>query len=306
MLLAKSQNNDLNILIRGGLGNQLFMYCAGAYLADRLNRRLVLCFMKDKINNEVPLSTFLKILPSDTLEIGHSFTLSGRHKLEEIASRNTSLFSRYYVPFFESYEQNGIGYDGNLDFLSNVVYLKGYFQSYRYFDSLRNSSNSRVNFQFSQESHSAISAFAHNLGSDHIALHVRLGDYKDFAKSFGILSNGYYVNGIATIIAREKLANPKIFVFTNELDAAKTLLQGFPFKLDWSVSESDLKPLETILLFSKFQYKIIANSTFSWWGAMLGEKDSIVVSPSKWFKAMKDPVDISPHYWIRNQSLWNS
>ena len=94
-----------------------------------------------------------------------------------------------------------------------------------------------------------------------------------------------------------KIENPKFKIFSDDLDWCKTNLkteQQLEF-VDWCDSQQ-----EELMLMSKCAHNIIANSSFSWWGAWLNiNPKKIVVAPKKWFKVSKDTSDLLPDDWLR-------
>jgi hypothetical protein len=69
-------------------------------------------------------------------------------------------------------------------------------------------------------------------------------------------------------------------------------------------SPKDSHSFESLILMSRSSSLIIANSTYSWWAATLGNPDKITVCPAKWFVQMEDPQDLYPESWIQVPSAW--
>ncbi len=132
-----------------------------------------------------------------------------------------------------------------------------------------------------------------------VSIHIRGGDYVSGNKSsfHETCSADYYSSAIAII--REKVSNPHFFIFTDDINWAKGLMQ-FPEPFTF-VSSPDNPPHEELALMSSCKHNIIANSTFSWWAAWLNPNpDKTVIGPSKWFANEKNGnSDILPASWIR-------
>ena len=176
----------------------------------------------------------------------------------------------------------------------------GYYTSYKYFednfkiikkmigiDEMK--SKLRENFDF----------------NDCISMHFRHGDYKNIQDSHPIASNQYYIDAIEHIISKTK-DNWRILYFCEEQDnetiniKIKILKRRFK-NLKFIKGDDKLADWEQMLSMSCCEHNIIANSTFSWWGAYFNDKDKIVCYPSQWFGpklADKNTKDICPEEWV--------
>ena len=94
---------------------------------------------------------------------------------------------------------------------------------------------------------------------------------------------------------------------TDDIDKAKLILDDLvPASATW-VDPKDLPDdAEALILMSKARNFIIANSTFSWWAAMLSNSKGVVVAPEKWYRNMDDPNDLLPHEWCTIPSYWEN
>jgi hypothetical protein len=137
-----------------------------------------------------------------------------------------------------------------------------------------------------------------------IVMHIRRGDYKSLSDDFGCLSAKYYAE--ALIKAREIFPNRKVWVFSDDLESAKQLIDSINIADIELIDDSNSNgPAESLKLMSIAAVNIIANSTFSWWSAALNNNSELVIAPLKWFKGMKDPDELIPPNWIRVQSYWD-
>jgi hypothetical protein len=130
-----------------------------------------------------------------------------------------------------------------------------------------------------------------------IVVHIRLGDYL-LENSFGIPSSKYYATGIQYLL--DSTSNSSIWLFSNNplraLDLIPSKFRGMVFV----VPDEALSSAETLELMRFGSAYVIANSTFSWWGAMLSHtKNAPVIIPVPWFKSGKDPEGICPENWIQ-------
>lgn len=134
-------------------------------------------------------------------------------------------------------------------------------------------------------------------GCNSVSLHVRLGDYRKPQNSgFGdICSLQYYRNAIGKI--KENVDNPVFFVFSNDIDEAFKFLSSINDTAFVYMEKRD--SIEDLYLMTNCKHHIIANSSYSWWGAWLGENsNTVTVAPSIWHSERPE-WDIYPSQWIK-------
>ena len=131
-----------------------------------------------------------------------------------------------------------------------------------------------------------------------LCVHIRLGDYRKEA-NFGILSSKYYEESLENILTATNF--DEIWLFSDEpLSAIEKIPEKFR-KIVWVVP--NLSAAQTLELMRHGSSYIIANSSFSWWGAMLSKcSNPTIVAPDKWFKNLDDPALLIPQSWIRSKS----
>lgn len=133
-------------------------------------------------------------------------------------------------------------------------------------------------------------------------VHLRLGDYL-FENSFGIPSANYYREAFELLSSKSALS--AIWLFSNDPQEA---LKIFPLDFDlevFLVPHIGLSSAETLNLMRFGSAYVIANSTFSWWGARLSlTENPPVIIPTPWFKAGKAPAGIYPDSWIQLQAKY--
>ncbi len=117
-----------------------------------------------------------------------------------------------------------------------------------------------------------------------VSIHVRRGD---FVKGGWCISEDYYDNAIK--LMKQKVRNPIFVVFTDDVEWVKSKM----FKNNECLFAHDLgkySACEELVLMSKCRHNIIANSTFSWWGAWLNDnEEKVVISPKTWTPRQKNP-----------------
>lgn len=134
--------------------------------------------------------------------------------------------------------------------------------------------------------------------SEAVFVHVRRGDYlspKYIDRFKGCCTLDYY--NLALHYVSEHVENPRYYVFSNDIEWTKKNLKiNNPTYVDWNTDERS--PIDMYLM-SQCRYGIIANSTFSYWGAMLGDNKLIVTYPGKWINPPFSVGDIFPEDWIK-------
>lgn len=178
-------------------------------------------------------------------------------------------------------------------------YLKGYWQSERYFSAVADAI--RADFTFRLPLSEENRRIAESIGAvNAVSLHVRRGDYLSNPYTLsvhGVCSLEYYARAIRYIV--ERVPDPVFFVFSDDLDWVKNTLQlehpcHFVDHNQGSESYNDMR------LMSLCSHHILANSSFSWWGAWLNPSDSkIVVAPAQWFAKPVNVTDLLPEGWAR-------
>jgi hypothetical protein len=182
----------------------------------------------------------------------------------------------------------------NADFQD--FYIEGYFQTERYLQNIEKEIRSTFSFctDLTSQEQSLLSGTC-------VSIHIRGGDYLNNAinkRLFGdICSREYYQRAIAHI--KQHVQNPHFLVFTNDLDHACDLLNGEVFSIiDYN---KGIDSYRDMFLMSHCKHNIIANSSFSWWGAWLNDfSEKIVIAPEKWINTNRiNQVDIIPQSWSK-------
>jgi hypothetical protein len=190
----------------------------------------------------------------------------------------------------------GSGWDERFARIQQPVHLWGYFQSARYFEDCKDHIRQRVR-TFSLQSASAKQYASYIAAHRCYGCHIRRGDYETewHSKNFGIMEIDYYDRAISRLI-KDDTDKPHLLVFSDDITKAKGLLQGY----QTAVFIQNTTPVEDLLLMSRCQGNIIANSSFSWWGAWLGsDVTKTIVAPTRWFANIPEPVGIIPESWVR-------
>ncbi len=280
--------------VNGGLGNQLFQYAAGKALATRLGVSLGLDLRHFDRN------------PAHDLALGHfnvSFEKLDQNRLPPSRHRNPigHLVWRGLGLKPRLYREKSLGYNDAFGRLNDKTYLKGYWQSERYFADITDIIRHDLEIITApDERNRAMRAEMENKMS--VSLHVRRGDYVADAATnatHGTCSVDYYSQA-AELIATKTKTEPVIFCFSDDPEwVAAEIKLPFPMRV---VGHNDASHnYEDLRLMNACRHHVIANSSFSWWGAWLNPSpDKIVVAPNRWFAhpGMNNP-DIIPDGWVR-------
>ena len=286
-----SNKAPIYLRLMGGLGNQLFQYAAGRALADRLRVELVLddrYLVRKSQHTSLALDAFnIRARVMDTAE---------RKLFSEGKIRLARWFKKLIRPFGKVLWQTQYNYDPALEILPAGCLLSGFWQTERY---MHNIHQLRLDFVLkvplaasAQKVSEVIDAF------ESVALHVRRGDYLKDQKTIarhGVCSQSYYQSAVDLVLAKKPMA--EFFVFSDDPEWVKAHLK-LPPQCTY-VSAANIAAEEDLVLMSGCKHQIIANSTFSWWGAWLNNScDKIVVCPNPWFDDPSiDTQDQLPVNW---------
>jgi hypothetical protein len=292
----------ITIQLQGGLGNQLFQYAAARALAHRHGTSVAFDLRFFQNQKEKPditprgyeLGAF-GIVPTppplpDRLALGLS-PLPFQKVLRKLVRR--------WHPVTE-YREPSFRYDPVLlEATSARTYLTGYFQSERYFSDMEGLLRNELKFVGQLETEVAPSIQT----TRSVSLHIRRGDYvtNPAAHRFhGTCSLDYYRESVAYLT--ERLGELHVFVFSDDQAWARqhlTLAQPTTFV----EGHTGLLSYKDMQLMSQCRHHILANSSFSWWGAWLNPSPhKIVVAPKRWFAdkaAERQTQDLIPTRWIR-------
>lgn len=285
--------------IIGGLGNQLFQYALGRRLSLMRNVPLLLdisSFQKEYFNlRSYKLSDFNVSADFATPEILEAYTGGG--KVRKFFCKAVGCLNPYGQKIVRD---RFFRFDPNILALEHDVYLSGYWQSEKYFRDIE--STIRADLRIITEPTQANKALADEIKSvNAVSIHVRRADYVDHAdtqKIHGVCSLEYYSAAVEYVASRT--TTPVFYLFSDDPDwTRKNIVIDYPSKVIEHNGADNA--FEDLRLMSLCRHNIIANSTFSWWGAWLnGSHDKIVVGPRKWFNTdARDSRDVLPDQWIK-------
>jgi len=285
------------VKLQGGLGNQLFQYAAGRSLSIAKKTGLLLDISGFEntpghiTKRHYELDCFdinAEFLPGAELAKYSRFSLAGK-LLHRILPNHRKRF--YNEPHFY--------FDKHFFHASSNAFLVGYWQSEKYFRNIADTI--RRDLAFRSETIERNRQLSDNISAvDSVSIHVRRGDYVNDAHTasmHGSCSLEYYHAAVELMHAR--VANMHLFVFSDDISWARENLK-FVYPTTF-VADRDAKAIDDLYLMSRCKHQVIANSSFSWWGAWLNSNSGKnVIAPSRWFGEFKaDTKDLYPAGWIK-------
>ena len=290
------------VKLSGGLGNQLFQYAFGRALSLKQNELLAFSidsFKWDKLR-KFELDSFhlnLKIIDYDIVDkrVKKKYLITDKIKY---------FFLKKNIPYYRLsiIKEKSFLYDKNhVNFRTKNVYYEGYWQSENYFIEFKDILKSEIrNFNLlNQKSQNIIDKL--KLIKNTVSIHVRRGDYisNNETNAFhGTCSLDYYFEAIKRI--QNQIENPYFFIFSDDKMYIKEIFKNHT---NYSIIENIPNDYEELLIMSACDHHIIANSSFSWWGAWLNpSKNKIVIAPKRWFSnetMQLQTEDLIPKSWIK-------
>jgi hypothetical protein len=289
------------IRLMGGLGNQLFQYALGRRLS----------WMQ-----KVPLK--LDTSKLDHLDPPRKFALDDLQTKTEIASLkdvwrvsipHRSDFParvRNYCERHLPYYRRSVITEPHYHFTPEILkaprnaYLIGYWQSEKYFLEIRDLliEDLELKNPLSLESQKYLDKIQN---TNAVSMHIRQGDYQtnpQYRNTYEECLPEYYTNAVEYLV--ERFGQIQVFAFSDEPDWVKQNIH-LPVPLTIIERQNPSSDVEDMFLISTCHHHIIANSTFSWWGAWLSQHpEKTVIAPNKWFKDQSvNTKDLLPQEWIR-------
>lgn len=275
---------EIIIHYSGGLGNQMFQYALASCF--RKAGRQVSC---DSSEYQMWKNGYFELL-----------SVFPQISVRECDKTVKLLFERN--PDFQ-YHETAVG---KADFIRADMQilrkkkgiLKGYWQSFRYVEFVRN--ELVRDFQFREKEDKAFQKIRNQIKSQNtVSVHIRRGDYLRYDALYGgICTDTYYGKAIQYIM--QQTENIVFYFFSDDIAWTKEKYAGVPhsFFIEKELFE-DYEDWYDMCLMSSCRHNIVANSTFSWWGAWLNQNpDKIVIAPEKWLNGTT-LLDICPTDWLR-------
>lgn len=292
------------VRISGGIGNQLFQYAYGRAIAIKNHDVLKLetnslhdgyrKFGLDAFMIKADIATKADFAAIGITDMSRTdFVARTERKTLEFFERNLPPEKKKVIR-----EQDFI-FNHNLMNISGDHYAIGLWQSEQYFKEYRTELLRELQLK------NGLSAPAEKIKHDmenteSISIHIRRGDYVSNAatnKKHGVCPPQYYADAIQHI--QKHVTAPAFFVFSDDIEWVK---KNIPIlgNVTYVSDRNSIRDEEELMLMSYCKHNIIANSSFSWWGAWLNQHNNkIVIAPKIWFLTNTDTKDLIPESWIR-------
>jgi len=290
------------VKLMGGLGNQLFQYATGRALAlkHKTELKLDLSFLNADPKNEYTKRGFeLNIFNT-------KYLIASYNDIDAFYKK--SLLDKFISEYFPSsvlkkniFNQNDFSFmEDFFTSSSKRTYLNGYWQSEKYFSSIREIllKDLVIKKEMSEQCKFTKDLI---LNSNSVSLHIRRGDYvsdKNANEFHGTLPLEYYNKAMAHFNGLFK--DVKVFIFSDDMDWVKSNLKlvNECEYVDFNTGENSVFDM---YLMSQCKHNIIANSSFSWWGAWLNQNpEKMVIAPHLWFADKNlNTKDLIPTSWLK-------
>lgn len=273
-------SDTLFVRLSGGLGNQMFQYATGLSVCESINYHLMVdtSFLRKKAKGYTQ----------------RHFELSAF----DITARSIELnwFQRKFIPQIQE-EPKSTSLEALTELSRRGVQLNGYWQDPKLFTHIRH----QLLKEFSLKNLSGVDLISNKeiaATPNSLSIHVRRGDYvsnASAAKTHGTCDLKYYIAALETVAKKASIG--KILVFTDDPEwVASDFKIGAPYTI---IAPSSNTPAEDMTIMTNCQHHIIANSTYSWWGAWLSTRSGIKIAPQKWFSDEKmGGAKIIPKDWL--------
>ena len=298
--------NKVVVRISGGLGNQMFEYAVGCAMADRTGRAL-----------RFDLTDFIIFMKGRSYQLNHFVGPSRIPHWNSIRSAiflagwivnkriSGLLFSRLLramniriVQSDKIFEFDGMFVDDRFSNAKELLYLIGCYGHVPY---LPDEERLRKDFHLVREPSAGNRAYLAQVStSDSVSIHIRRSDYLGVANGSIVLDFDYYQNAIRQV--RERVKKPRWVIFSDDIPWCRS---QFAFLEDAVfVAGNDNEPWEDLRVMMACRHHIIANSTFSWWGAYLGrDRSGVTVYPDWWFPTLETCATMVKAQWVSAPSF---
>lgn len=274
----------MKLIQLGGLGNQMFIYA------------LYYTMKRKGLSVQIDASAYNLLKMHNGYEISTVFGLTN----PEVQCNG---FYLYWLKFLLHFKPKYLVYEEPFErtadvFNENKAYITGYWQSDIYFKEYK--ADIIKAYTFKNVSNRNLEIASEMQCRNSVSLHIRRGDYLKIPGAIDICSADYYRKAI--LIIKEKVSEPHFYIFSNDTEWSR----NFAAKLgiEYTIVEHNIgvDSYQDMFLMTQCKHNILANSSFSWWGAYLNQhRDAIRVAPQNWCVGHSEETlkTDTPIDWIR-------
>ena len=274
------------VRLSGGLGNQLFQYAIAKTIAQKSGTEIGL-------NVSDFTRSHARVFQLDNFLINAKINNSSPGLFRKFLNTFTPYHKKAYI------KERHSGFDPEILLVTPPVFLEGYWQNEKYFKEIRPSLLKEIQLRAPMNPAALHIAEAITSTPTSVSVHIRRGDYMapGNKEHYDVCTPDYYARAMRAISAR--IVSPHFFVFSDDIEWVKKNILFSHTSPATFVSEPGIADYEELMLMSMCRHNIIANSTFSWWGAWLNaHADKIIIAPEKWLYSDRyDTRDIVPATW---------
>ena len=285
------------INVIGGLGNQMFQYAFALSLKNEFKDEDIFIdihhFNHYKLHNGFELSKIFK---------GTKLPVANKKQLKKVT---------YYIPHYtlsrmfrkcfpklrtEYIEKTEYVYDDRPFSLIGNYYFEGYWQSYKYYSKIKSQIFEAFKFPVPNSYNKDLALEIASCNS--VGIHIRRGDYLNHKDFKGICDLDYYKRALKALVSVSK--EYSFYIFSNDIEWCKENIQPLikDYKVTYVTENRGQDSFWDMYLMNQCINLIIANSSFSWWGAFLNKKAKNVFVPQKWNNSYSINEIYSPE-WIK-------
>lgn len=288
-----------NVIIKfnGGLGNQMFQWALARMIEEITDMDVLfdMSYFSKNYARPYQLNIF-KIEPQFVTDLWTKSALNIIWTFRKFL--NNKKFLGYTL-----YEEKQFNFDKHINSIKQDTYIAGYFQSELYFhcvaDRLRE--DFKFDYLLNDKNKDVIRQIS---AGNSISLHIRRGDYVNKQRNldaYAACPLDYYKRGVEYIA--QQYPNPTLFIFSDDIKWVKENLK-LPYESVYVSHNTGEKSFEDMRLMGCCKHNIIANSSFSWWGAWLNNNpNKIVIAPKRWFNDENIiQTDVIPKDWVKMEN----
>jgi len=290
------------VRLTGGIGNQMFQYAAARRVSwiNQAPLFLDMGWFEETgrwTQRKYELDAFCIV--AEQASSGDVQALKSRRQNAFFRRLPLSLKKRIFHTRQSHIVEKSYNFDPDILTLHDNVYLDGYWQSEKYFSDIE--AMIRIEFSFRSETSEPNRRMLDRIAScNSVSVHIRRGDYVTLpeANAFHGLCPPSYYQSAAERISRQ-VSNPVFFVFSDDIAWAEENL-SLGFETHFMSQNGPERGDQDLRLLIACSHHIIANSSFSWWGAWLCDNpEKIICAPRKWFNREIDTPDNLPSSWLK-------